>query len=383
MVLGVVARAQPIRKLEFWAVGVLPGTPNIQRVRLLQIDQTSNIKYDTKMVRNRKSNDEDFVPQTQYPNRTTRTKKKPPPAPSVLPDFNPVPINNNNTYRRPNIPDYIDASDPYAIFKLFFTDKLLDQLVEFTNRNAELYPTPPEYQLKDSPRAWKLIYRKELLAYLAVLLYMGIYSEPLIEDYWNSSLSNRPIYGVGEFIGCNRWQQIDRYFYCTKPKEQDEEPFQNTFQRVENLSEYLRLYCRKLYKPRIHLAVNESIEWFTGRASEIVNIPTKPTPKGFKIWILGNQGYVLDWIFYAKGAGKGPYDLDTSFVEDGFTKTEAVVLDLLLQEDVKTNERLYPPHQHIVWLDNLFTSIKLLQRLREEGVGAAGIVRTVKTQREK
>jgi hypothetical protein len=65
--------------------------------------------------------------------------------------------------------------------------------------------------------------------------------------------------------------------------------------------------------------------------NKIINIPTKPTPKGYKIWILGNQGYVLDWLFYAKGAGKGPYDIDEYFIkEEGFTKTEAVVLNLLL-----------------------------------------------------
>ena len=72
-------------------------------------------------------------------------KKKPPLAPSALPNFDPVPINNNNTYRRPNLPDYINASDPYAIFKLFFTYKLLNQLAEFTNRNIELHPTPLEH----------------------------------------------------------------------------------------------------------------------------------------------------------------------------------------------------------------------------------------------
>ena len=71
-----------------------------------------------------------------------------------------------------------------------------------------------------------------------------------------------------------------------------------------------------------------------------------------------------------------------SFIKDGFTKTEAVVLNLLLQEDAETKERLYPPHQHIVWLDNLFTTIKLLLRLREEGIGAAGTVRTIRTQHE-
>jgi len=57
-----------------------------------------------------------------------------------------------------------------------------------------------------------------------------------------------------------------------------------------------------------------------GRASEIVNIPLKPTPEGFKIWVLANEGYVLDWIYYAKGNNKGPVDLDSYFIEvEGFS----------------------------------------------------------------
>jgi hypothetical protein len=44
----------------------------------------------------------------------------------------------------------------------------------------------------------------------------------------------------------------------------------------------------KFYKPGIYLTVDETIERFTGRTPEIVNIPTKPTPEGFKIWMLGN-----------------------------------------------------------------------------------------------
>ena len=98
-----------------------------------------------------------------------------------------------------------------------------------------------------------------------------------------------------------------------------------------------------------------------GRAPEIVNIPSKPTPEGFKIWILGNEGYILDWLWHAKGDKKGPVDLDTSYTEgEGFSKTQVVVLDLLTQRDNETDERLYPPGKHIVWLDNLFTSVKLL-----------------------
>ena len=37
---------------------------------------------------------------------------------------------------------------------------------------------------------------------------------------------------------------------------------------------------------------------------------------------------------------------------------------------------------HAVWLDNLFTSSKLLTTLRNYGIGAAGTVRTGRTKRE-
>jgi len=50
--------------------------------------------------------------------------------------------------------------------------------------------------------------------------------------------------------------------------------------------------------------------------------------------------------------------------------------------DPETNSRLYPPNCHIVWLDNLFSSVKLFERLQTLGIGAAGTVRTTKTKRE-
>jgi len=140
---------------------------------------------------------------------------------------------------------------------------------------------------------------------------------------------------------------------------------------------------KKYWQCGTHLAVDESIVRFTGRASEIVNIPTKPTPEGFKIWILANQGYVVDWMYHSKGEGidKGPHNLDVErWVKGlGFSKTQAVVLDLvsrLLHTTPSSSSRF------IVWLDNLFTSVKLLSQLKKLGVGAAGTVRTTNTKRE-
>ena len=115
-----------------------------------------------------------------------------------------------------------------------------------------------------------------------------------------------------------------------------------------------------------------------GRAKEIVNIPSKPTPEGFKIWLLANAGYVLDWLFHAKGNDLGPVDLDDYWTDNlGFSKTQAVVRDLVTQQGILGG------FQHIIWLDNLFTSARLLRQLKQEGFGAAGTVRTSKTAREK
>ena len=63
-------------------------------------------------------------------------------------------------------------------------------------------------------------------------------------------------------------------------------------------------------------------------------------------------------MFYAKGDKKGLYDLDKYwYKEEGFLKTQAVVLDFLTQRDVETNKQLCPPFKHVVWLNNLFISI--------------------------
>jgi len=47
-----------------------------------------------------------------------------------------------------------------------------------------------------------------------------------------------------------------------------------------------------------------------GCTSKIINILLKPILEGFKIWVLVNGGYILDFMWYAKGNKKGLVDLD-------------------------------------------------------------------------
>ncbi|KAF1975810.1 hypothetical protein BU23DRAFT_552294, partial [Bimuria novae-zelandiae CBS 107.79] len=165
-------------------------------------------------------------------------------------------------------------------------------------------------------------------------------------------------------MGCTRWHQLDRYLYTAEVSQ----TFQSPFGRVWDLSELLRARSLQYWRPDKHLCVDEAIARFTGRASEVVIIKTKPTPEGFKIWCLANDGVVLNWLFHARGKGRGPVNLPTFTDADAqaFTPTESVPVALVLAVDAD-GQRLFPSGLHIVWDDNLFNTIPMLEYLRRQG----------------
>ena len=155
------------------------------------------------MVRNYIFNDIDLVQPTQYFTFRSWAAKKPLLASGPLPLFKPLPIYNNCEYGKPNLLKYINNKNPWQIFKLFQTDELVNRLVEYINENVELHLFLED---KDFPRRWMPIFRQELYAYLAVLIYMGLYIESTIEDYWHKDFLYSIIYIIQNYIEANRWQ---------------------------------------------------------------------------------------------------------------------------------------------------------------------------------
>src|SRR5438552_1839929 len=85
----------------------------------------------------KQGNDEDFVPATEYPTITKNTRIPELPNDRSPPEFDPLPINNECHYGKPNLPPGLDDSNALEIFKLFFTDELMDLLVHYTNANVK------------------------------------------------------------------------------------------------------------------------------------------------------------------------------------------------------------------------------------------------------
>ena len=83
------------------------------------------------------SNDFDFVRPTQYTVPLGKKAKTPAPKPWKLPTFDALYINNFHLKGASNIPLGLDNSNPFALFQLFFTDEMVDNIVEWTNMYAE------------------------------------------------------------------------------------------------------------------------------------------------------------------------------------------------------------------------------------------------------
>src|SRR6266480_6853944 len=138
------------------------------------------------------SNDHDFIPPTQY--KPSRMKQQPS-------GFSPLKLilrfkamDLNHTTSSSQIPNIIDSSSPEALFTLFFTDSVIDYIVRCTNINAESVQADPVTSRAQNSRfhnsynqlPWKPVTSSEILAFLRILIYMGIYPMPRINDYWNT-----------------------------------------------------------------------------------------------------------------------------------------------------------------------------------------------------
>ncbi|RYC80261.1 hypothetical protein BFJ63_vAg16857 [Fusarium oxysporum f. sp. narcissi] len=113
---------------------------------------------------------------------------------------------------------------------------------------------------------------------------------------------------------------------------------------------------------------------FTGRSSATTVVKNKPTPHGFKVWVVAQGGLFLRWIWHKPGSSFGPIGLPIqrkrkrgADEEPRLSLTQRVVVYLV---------SLLPCAIYHVFFDNLFSSPDLFRILRKEGWGATGTARS-------
>ncbi|CAK9820102.1 PiggyBac transposable element-derived protein 4 [Anthophora quadrimaculata] len=78
-----------------------------------------------------------------------------------------------------------DCDDPVALYKLFFTDEILEIIVEETNRYAVQCIVNAAYGSRQHQQAWNPVTKSELNIFFGILLIMGVVQVPEIRLYWS------------------------------------------------------------------------------------------------------------------------------------------------------------------------------------------------------
>ena len=226
------------------------------------------------------------------------------------------------------------AVTPIHLLQLFLTPELMESWAHLTNATAGA--------------AWQPTDSYELLAFIGMHIYMGIDSLPQRRMYWQSGTRHSTVAAV---LSRDRFESLTCYL-TVSPAEAGAAP-RNPFSFVRAFIASLNHSFPRHWNPGRHLALDESMISFRGRSDIKQFVPGKPHPHGYKIWVLANENYMLQFELYEGKAAAGPS-----------------IHDMVLQLT-----QLYRNNNHVLYIDTLFTSPTLLASLYAVGIRVCGSVK--------
>jgi len=179
---------------------------------------------------------------------------------------------------------------------------MINNIVTYTNRYAELMKTLPQIQerMQEKERSlfslWLDITADELWTYFGVQLIMGIVHKPTLPMYW----SKEPIFATpitSRLMRRDRFEQIRKMVHFTDPLSED--PL-NSLRKLDTFMNSLREKFIANYTPTKFVAVDEYLSLWKGRLSFKIYFPNKRERYGVKIYMLceSSTGYLSKFIVY-------------------------------------------------------------------------------------
>ncbi|XP_056397299.1 piggyBac transposable element-derived protein 4-like [Hyla sarda] len=274
----------------------------------------------------------------------------------------------------PNLPEFVATAgirvDTVGLkeadfFQLFFSEELINLIVEETNRYAEQFiaANPQAYHAR--PYQWTPTNALELKTFFALLFNMGIVKKPTIRSYWsNDMLYHTPLYR--SVMPRNRFEALLKFLHyannenCPPPSD----PNFDRIYKIRPLVNYLNQKFSEVYTPEKEIAVDESLVHFKGRLHFRQYLPNKRARYGVKLYKLceGTTGYTHKFRVYEGKDSK----IEPPECPPVLKTTGKIVWDLvhpLLDQGYN------------IYLDNFYTSVPLLQCLFAKGTVACGTIR--------
>ena len=261
---------------------------------------------------------------------------------------------------------------PLQIFQLYFCQAVWELMVTETNRYAQ--QTLSSHDTANPRSAWTPTCVPEMMAFVALLLCMGINRRPRYTMHWSrSQVLRSPIYA--STMSRNRFSEILRYFHLadnTAPDTTLDKLF-----KVRPLLEIVLPSFHQVYRPGRNLSPDETMVKFKGRLGFKQYMPRKSAKWGLKCFSLNESetGYTCAWKMYTGSEQRSPQPSSQVKPSIAFAATHhppnmpaqgRVVLDLVKGLEHKG---------HFIFMDNWYTSPALVSKLSDLGFAACGTVR--------
>lgn len=236
---------------------------------------------------------------------------------------------------------------PYEFFRELITDAMLNN-VEMQSNNYALSKSGIE--LKTA--------KKEVEIFIGLYLRMGLMKGYCVRAYWANETRYPP---VADEMSRNRFELLARHIhFCDNTAITDEAKKADRIWKVRTWVEGFRESLTKI-TPQQKQSVDEVMVAFKGRSGLKQYLRNKPRKWGFKLWArAGCDGIVHDFDIYQGKTG-------STVSNSGLGMTGDVVMNMV--------EKLPDSQNFIIFADNLFSSLKLVQKLKDKGFWFVGTVR--------
>jgi hypothetical protein len=145
------------------------------------------------------------MPEDTVPDPTDRGTQRPnaPPLQEKGDKF--IPLECPDFEAEITLPMDVSPDDPITLFTLYYTPEIIDQIVRHTNnapRTAQ-DPTRPHARAK----LWYPTCAKEIYLFLAIRIYMTLFPQDKVADYWSTS-KLFPQHEIIRYMSRDRYQEL-------------------------------------------------------------------------------------------------------------------------------------------------------------------------------
>lgn len=251
-----------------------------------------------------------------------------------------------------------EESGEIDFFEYFMDTYIVTQIVQYINQFHNYFVLNVNLKHHSRLQQWWDVGIAEFYIFLAVTMLMTRNKHLTLEEHWSTDLLlMSPIFS--NIMKRNRYTTILGMLHFSAPNETSTST--SRLIKIQRIVDHARAKYQTVMTPYRNLCIDESIVPFKGRLIFKQYLPKKRNRFGIKLFVLCDvtTGIIVDFIVYC-GAS-------TQIIDPSNLGVGGAVVCTLLKEYFNTNRHLY--------IDNWYTSPKLLKFLHQNKIYACGTVK--------